>query len=233
MMPQKKNAEVPEVIRARASHVLGDLVAAITIMKAMPSTYNLDFQEITPKLWDSVTSVNNSLRMFSELIPNLKVHSNVSEKSIKNFVAATEVANMLVRKYSVPFRTAHKIVGALVKILIDSKQTFKDATPELLQKVTKETAGSTLKVRAEDISTSIDLKRIVENYNVSGGPAPIIVKKALVARKKSLIEAKSNINKLSQGLQNAKENLESTAKSISEGKISDNRRFKNSKRLVG
>ncbi len=232
MMPQKKNAEVPEVIRARASHVLGDLVAAITIMKAIPSTYNLDFQEITPKLWDSVKNVDNSLKMFSELIPNLKLQSNVFEKSMKSFVAATEVANMLVRKYDVPFRTAHKIVGALVKSLIDSKKTFKDTTPELLQKVAKETVGSTLKVRAEDIDSSIDPKQIVESCSVTGGPAPITVKKALVARRKSLAEAKSNINKLNQVLRNAKENLESTAKTISEGKIPSNARFKNSKRLV-
>ncbi|HLN45394.1 MAG: argininosuccinate lyase [Chloroflexota bacterium] len=232
MMPQKKNAEVLEVIRARASHALGDLVAAMTIMKAIPSTYNLDFQEITPKLWDSLKSVSNSLKMFSELIPNLKLHSNVFEKSAESFVAATEVANMLVRKYNVSFRTAHKIVGALVRILVDSKQTFKDATPELLQKVAKETVGSTLTVRIEDIESCIDPRRIVENYMVIGGPAPVTVKKALVVRKKTLTEAKSNINKLNQLLQNAKQNLESTSRNISEGEIAGNARFKNSKGLV-
>src|SRR3990170_276674 len=126
MMPQKKNPEVPEVIRARASHVLGDFVAAAAAMKGMPSTYNLDFQEVTHKLWEAVESVNSSLRMLALLIPELKVQSDVSEKGLKSFVAATELANMLVRKYNVPFRSAHKIVGALVKKLMESKQTFKD-----------------------------------------------------------------------------------------------------------
>ncbi len=81
-----------------------------------------------------------SLSIFAKLVPNLKVSSNVEGKAAAGFVGATELANMLVRKYSVAFRTSHKIVGALVKALIDSKQTLLDATPELLQKVAQETA---------------------------------------------------------------------------------------------
>ena len=61
IMPQKKNPEVLEVIRARASHVLGDFVSSAAALKSLPSTYNLDFQEITPKLWESIESINNSL----------------------------------------------------------------------------------------------------------------------------------------------------------------------------
>ncbi len=70
--------------------------------------------------------------MFAALIPNLKVSSNVEGKAAAGFVGATELANMLVRKYNVAFRTSHKIVGALVKSLADSKKTLLDATPELL-----------------------------------------------------------------------------------------------------
>jgi len=230
MMPQKKNPEVPEVIRARASHVLGDFVAAAAAMKGMPSTYNLDFQEVTPKLWEGVESVHSSLKILAELIPELKVHSDVSEKGLKSFVAATEMANMLVKKYHVPFRTAHKIVGALVKTLIESNQTFKDATPALLAKVAKDTVGLTLMVKDEDIDAAVDLKKIVESYNVTGGPAPTKVSRALVARKKSLAEAKSNINKLKQALEEAKKKLDSTTKSISKADSEQNGRFKNNKR---
>src|SRR3990172_12325424 len=115
MMPQKKNPEVPEVIRARASHVLGDFVAAAAAMKSMPSTYNLDFQEVTPKLWASIENVTGSLKMFAALIPNLKVSYDMSAKALSSFVAATELANILVREYDVPFRSAHKIAAPLVK----------------------------------------------------------------------------------------------------------------------
>lgn len=219
IMPQKKNPEVPEIIRARASHVLGDFVAAAVAMKGMPSTYNLDFQEVTPKLWEAVESVGSSLKILAELVPNLKVHSDVSEKGLESFVAATELANMLVRKYHVPFRSAHKIIGALVKTLMESKQTFKDATPELLQKMAKDTINIALAVKAEDIAESVDPKRIVESHNVKGGPAPVTVKKALATRKKHMAQAKSNVSELKKRLDEAKKRLESTAKSVSEGKI--------------
>ena len=230
MMPQKKNPEVPEVIRARASHVLGDFVAVAAAMKGMPSTYNLDFQEVTPKLWEAVESVQSSLKILAQLVLNLKVQSDVSEKGLKSFVVATELANMLVRKYSIPFRSAHKIVGSLVKLLIESKRTFKDATPELLQKVAQDNIGIILSIKAEDIAESVDPKKIVESYKVTGGPAPTEVSRALVARKKSLAEAKSNINKLKQALEDAEKKLDSTTKFISKADSEQNGRFKNNKR---
>ena len=232
IMPQKKNAEVLEIVRARASNVLGDFVAAAAALKGMPSTYNLDFQEVTPKLWDAIKSVDRSLEMLAILVPCLKVHSDASERSLKSFVAATELANMLVRKYDVPFRSAHKIVGAVVKNLVDSKQTFEDATPELLQKRAKATVGIRLSVKASDIAESVDLKKIVASHNVMGGPAPAVVKRALAARKEHMTEAKSNVAKLQRNLKEAEKKLNSMVQSIGEGKISDNARFKNSKRMV-
>jgi argininosuccinate lyase len=231
MMPQKKNPEVPEVVRARASHVHGDFVAAATAMKGMPSTYNLDFQEVTPKLWEAVETVERSLRILAELIPSLRVvQADVSDKAEKSFVGATELANMLVRKYGVPFRSAHKIVGALVRGLIDSEKTFKDAAPELLRKVALDTVGITLAVKAADIAESVNLKKIIESYEVKGGPAPTTVKNALSARKRQMAQAKSNVSKLKQKLDNAEKKLNLMAKSIAEGKISENGRFKNSNR---
>jgi argininosuccinate lyase len=232
MMPQKKNAEVPEIVRARASHVLGDFVAAASTMKAMPSTYNLDFQEVTPKLWEAVSIVERCLTMLAELVPNVKVNTNAAAKAEKSFVAATELANMLVRKYSVPFRTAHKMVGAVVKALIEANQTFKDTSPETIQKIAKETVGMSLTVKAADIAEAVDLKKIVESHNVVGGPAPTTVKKALAARRKLLVKLKSDVSKLHQKIKNAEKQLNSLAKAISEGKISDNGSFKNSKRMV-
>ena len=135
IMPQKKNPEVLEIIRAHASYALGDFVASLSIVKSLPSTYNLDFQEITPKLWATTDNLIESLSVFAALIPNLKVSSDVDCKAAAGFVGATEMANMLVRKYHIAFRTSHKIIGALVKTLVDSHYTLLDATPEILQKV--------------------------------------------------------------------------------------------------
>jgi argininosuccinate lyase len=226
IMPQKKNPEVLEVIRARASHVLGDFVASAAALKSLPSTYNLDFQEITPKLWESIETINNSLNMFAKLIPNLKISAEVSAKALAGFSAATELANMLVRKYDVPFRSAHKIVGSLVKLLIKSKQTFRDTTPELLGKVAQDAVGIKLVVHAEDISESIDPFKMVETYKVKGGPAPAEVERALTARKKHVVLAKSNVSKLKQKLAEAEGKLESTVKSYSNVSFPENGRFK-------
>ena len=134
IMPQKKNPEVLEVIRARASYALGDFVASAAALKSLPSTYNLDFQEITPKLWAETDNLASAISIFAQLVPKLKVSTNVENKAAAGFVGATELANMLVQKYNVAFRTSHKIVGALVKSLIDSKQNLLNATPELFRR---------------------------------------------------------------------------------------------------
>lgn len=228
IMPQKKNPEVLEVIRARTSHVLGDFVASAAALKSLPSTYNLDFQEITPKLWESMDNVGSSLDIFTKLIPNLKVSTDVSGKALASFVAATELANMLVQKYNVPFRLAHKIVGALVKSLIESKLTFQDATPEMLQKVAQGVSGSKLVVKAEHIAECINPFKLVETYKVKGGPAPTEVERALTVRKKRMVLAKSKVSKLKQKLADAESKLESTGSSYSHQNPPRNIRFKNS-----
>jgi len=228
IMPQKKNPEVLEVIRARASRVLGDFVASVATLKSLPSTYNLDFQEITPKLWESIDNVGGALDMFVKLIPNLKVSADVSGKALRSFVAATELANMLVRKYNVSFRSAHKIVGALVKSLIESKLTFLDATPELLQKTAEDVSGIELAVKAEHITECINPLKLVETYKVKGGPAPTEVERALTVRKKRIDHSKSNVSKLKQKLAIAESKLESTVNSYSLSSPPANIKLKNS-----
>jgi argininosuccinate lyase len=209
IMPQKKNPEVLEVIRARASHVLGNFVAVAAAVKSLPSTYNLDFQEITPKLWESIDSVRASLDMVHKLAPKLKVTAtDVSAKSLKSFVAATELANLLVRDYNVPFRSAHKIVGALVKSLLEAKLTFADATPKMLAKAAQDSAGIKLAVKPDDIKSLADPLKLVEACKVKGGPAPAEVKRALCEREKLVLCTKSDISKMDKELEEAENKLE-------------------------
>jgi argininosuccinate lyase len=229
IMPQKKNPEVLEVIRARASHVLGDFVASAAAVKSLPSTYNLDFQEVTPKLWGSIENVRASLDMFHKLLPKLKVTADVSGKANASFVAATELANVLVRKYDVPFRTAHKIVGALVKSLLEAKLTFKDATPAQLQKAALEVANIKLMVKTEELKALANPLALVEACKVKGGPAPATVKKALEARKKRLLQTKSNILQMDKELEEAENKLEKAIQAYSHVNSSGNVKLKNSK----
>jgi len=227
IMPQKKNPEVLEVIRARASCALGDFVASTTVLKGLPSTYNLDFQEVTPKLWASTDNLASSLTILSQIVPNLKVSKNVENKAGVGFVGATELANMLVRKYNVAFRTSHKIVGALVKLLIDSKQTLVDATPELLQNVAQQAVGIELVVKKQDLVECTNPRKIIETYKVQGGPSPVEVERAIATLKKNMVSFKKNIAKLKQNLANAENILNSIVESYSLSSSPSNVRLKN------
>jgi argininosuccinate lyase len=215
IMPQKKNPEVLEVIRARASYVLGDFVTTAGIVKSLPTTYNLDFQEVTPKLWTAISTIETSLHLFAQLIPNIKVLSNIEQKASAGFVGATELANMLVSKYSIAFRTAHKIVGAVVKTLVDSNQTLLGATPELFKKVAMQTCNVNLVVNKKHIEECTNPAKLVETYKVQGGPSPVEIERALKQRKQQLATVKSNISKLNQSLVDAKTKLDSTVNQYS------------------
>ncbi len=227
IMPQKKNPEVLEIIRAHASNVLGNFVTVTATVKSLPSTYNLDFQEITPKLWESIDNVRASLDMIHKLAPKLKVTSDVSEKALKSFVAATELANLLVRKYNIPFRSAHKIVGALVKSLIEAKLTFADATPKLLAKAAEDSTSIKLNVKTEDIKVLADPLKLVEACKVKGGPAPAEVKRMLCEREKIILITKSDISKMDKELEEAGNKLDMVVQQFT-AKTSKNTTFKNS-----
>ena len=209
IMPQKKNPEPLEIIRANASKVLGDFVTSSSTLKGLPSTYNLDFQQITPNLWNSIEIVNTSLFILSELIPNLKLTNDVSDKALNSFVAATELANFLTRNYKIPFRTAHKIVGSLVNSLITNNLTFKDLTPKMLQNVSENITNRKIKVSDKQIDDCLDLHKLVNSHNVKGGPAPAEVKRALSERKKLLIQSQTKLSSLTQKLIKAQKILES------------------------
>jgi argininosuccinate lyase len=209
IMPQKKNPDVLEVVRARMSQVLGNFLASATTMKALPSGYNLDFQEITPKLWESLETVAESVNMLSELIKNLKVSKNVFSKSILKFATTTELANMLVKNYNLPFRTSHRIVGAVVKTLLDKKLALSELTPELLNKTAKDVAGITLAVKLADIKDSINPQKFVESHKTMGGPAPAEVKRMLKNRKQLTSQSKTSLKEKKGMLEKADKQLKS------------------------
>jgi len=209
IMPQKKNPDVLEVIRARMSQILGNFVASATTLKALPSGYNLDLQELTPKLWESIETVSASLCVLSELTKHLTVNKDVFSKDVLNYSTTTELANLLVKKYDVPFRASHKIVGAVVKTLLDQKLVLSSLKPELLNKTAKDVAGITLAVKLVDIKDSIDPKKFVESHNTLGGPAPVEVKRMLKNREQLTAHSKKSLETHKKGLKEASLQLRS------------------------
>jgi argininosuccinate lyase len=215
IMPQKKNPDLLEAIRARMSQVLGNFLASATTMKALPSGYNLDFQEITPKLWESLETVAGSVGMLSKLVKNLKVSKNVFSKPILKFATTTELANMLVKKYNVPFRISHKMVGSVVKTLLDNEMTFSDLTAELLQKVAQDFGRLALNIKLEDVRESMDPMKFVVSHKTKGGPSPTEVKRMLKIRKHLTIQSKTNLKKKKSKLKEAYDQLRSVVKRYS------------------
>ena len=114
IMPQKKNPDVPELIRGNTGRVVGGLMALLTLMKAQPLAYNRDNQEDKPTLFDTVDTVTECLHVFGELVPAIRVNREACRAAAaRGYSTATDLADYLVRK-GLPFREAHHAVGRTV-----------------------------------------------------------------------------------------------------------------------
>ncbi len=126
IMPQKKNPDIPELIRGKSGRVTGALIALITMMKGLPLTYNRDMQEDKEQIFDAVDTVSASLSITAELLSNLKFSTEKMEKAARTgYITATDLADYLVLK-SVPFREAHGIVGRVVSYCIEEQKELVD-----------------------------------------------------------------------------------------------------------
>ncbi|MDA0956719.1 MAG: argininosuccinate lyase [Proteobacteria bacterium] len=114
IMPQKKNPDVPELVRGKAARVFGGLMTLLTLMKGQPLAYNKDNQEDKEPLIDTIRTVENTLTAFGDMIPNIEAKPQAMRlAAAKGFATATDLADYLVRQ-GMPFRDAHHIVGRLV-----------------------------------------------------------------------------------------------------------------------
>ncbi len=114
IMPQKKNPDTAELARGKTGSVMGSLMAALTICKGLPLSYNRDLQEVTPHLWRSLDWSRSTVRILDGCVASLKFNLERMEKSSgAGFSTATELADSLVRITGMPFRTAHRIVGRI------------------------------------------------------------------------------------------------------------------------
>jgi len=216
IMPQKKNPDVLEVIRARMAQIIGDFVASATLLKALPTGYNLDFQEATPRLWSATETAQRCLKMLSNVILSLELHHNVMLRSDFSFLAATEIANSLVRDYGVPFRTAHRIVGITVKNLVKDGKSLRDLTPEMLAEVSGKILGSPVMIEKEELTRIIDLSKCIESYNVRGAPSKKEAERMLKERWKFIANSKDWIRMKEEKLKTAEKALSKEAESLIE-----------------
>ena len=134
IMPQKKNPDVPELVRGKSGRVVGDLVALLTMIKGQPLAYNKDNQEDKEPLFDALDTVLGCLRAYGDLVPNIKVkRQNMLHAAQHGFSTATDLADYLVRK-GVAFRDAHEVVGRAVRYGVDSGKDLAEMTLSELQR---------------------------------------------------------------------------------------------------
>lgn len=120
IMPQKKNPDVPELVRGKTGRVYGNLMAMLTLMKSLPLAYNKDMQEDKEPLFDSIDTVKGSLKIFADMIVLMKVKpDNMRIAAARGFSTATDVADYCVRK-GLPFRQAHEVVGKTVRYCVET-----------------------------------------------------------------------------------------------------------------
>ncbi|OEU49358.1 MAG: argininosuccinate lyase [Desulfuromonadales bacterium C00003096] len=130
IMPQKKNPDVPELVRGKTGRVYGNLMSLLTVMKALPLAYNKDMQEDKEPLFDTLDTVKGSLKVFADMIAQLTVKAeNMREAAARGFSTATDVADYVVRK-GIPFRDAHEIVGKTVRYCIENAKDIPELSLE-------------------------------------------------------------------------------------------------------
>ncbi|HDJ27645.1 MAG TPA: argininosuccinate lyase [Proteobacteria bacterium] len=126
IMPQKKNPDVPELIRGKCGRVIGDLVSLLITMKSLPLAYNKDMQEDKEPLFDCLDTVKGSLAIMAPLVRSMTVNrQSMATQAEYGFSTATEIADYLVRR-GLPFRQAHEIVGNIVAYCLEKGLQFKD-----------------------------------------------------------------------------------------------------------
>ena len=170
-MPQKKNPDVPEIVRGKAGRAIGNLVTLLTVMKGLPLTYNRDMQEDKEPIFDTLDTVLGSLRAFADMIPAIECkHANMYAAAKQGFSTATDLADYLVRK-GLAFRDAHEVVGSAVAIALEKELDLSELSLQELQ------SFSTMV--GEDVFDVLTLEGSVASRNHIGGTAPEQVRKAV------------------------------------------------------
>jgi len=163
IMPQKKNPDVPELVRGKTGRVYGNLVGLLTLMKSLPLAYNKDMQEDKEPLFDTIDTVKGSLKIFADMIAQMNIKAdNMRVAAARGFSTATDVADYCVRK-GIPFRNAHEIVGKTVRYCIEKKKDIPELSLEEFRQFSE--------AIDEDIFDFVTLEASVNARRATGGTA--------------------------------------------------------------
>ncbi len=171
IMPQKKNPDVPELVRGKSGRIFGHLMALLTLMKGQPLAYNKDNQEDKEPLFDTVDNLKGCLKVFADMVPVMRPNREAMRAAaLKGYATATDLADYLVRK-GLPFRDAHEIVGKAVARGIELGKDLAELSIEELQVFSDRIDG--------DVFEVLTLEGSVAARNHIGGTAPEQVRAAI------------------------------------------------------
>ena len=178
IMPQKKNPDIPELLRGKSGRVIGNLMSLLTLLKGLPLTYNRDLQEDKEPIFDSVDTVVPSLAIATELFDNLSFNTDrLADATRSGYMTATDLADYLVLK-KVAFREAHSIVGQAVAFCIKEKKELEDLSLKELQRFSD--------AIDQDVFDVLSVKGSINSRTSTGGTSLTTVTDALCAAEKKL-----------------------------------------------
>ncbi|MCW8918231.1 MAG: lyase family protein, partial [Gammaproteobacteria bacterium] len=170
IMPQKKNPDVPELVRGKSGRVFGSLASMLMIMKGQPLAYNKDNQEDKEPLFDTIDTVKGCLKVYADMMDQITLKpKQMREAALRGFSTATDLADYVVRN-GVPFRDAHEIVGKAVAYGVKHHKDLSEMSLEELQQF-----STAIK---EDVFEYLTLEGSVAARNHIGGTAPERVREA-------------------------------------------------------
>ncbi|GGG07812.1 argininosuccinate lyase [Paenibacillus aceti] len=163
IMPQKKNPDVPELVRGKTGRVYGNLMGLLTVLKSLPLAYNKDMQEDKEGMFDTVETLQGALKLFAPMIATMKVNKEQMREAVnKDFSNATDIADFLVGK-GMPFRQAHEVIGKTVLYCIKNHKFLLDLTMEEFKQFSS--------LFDESIYAVLQPEAVVNARNVYGGTA--------------------------------------------------------------
>ena len=181
IMPQKKNPDVPELVRGKSGRMFGHLVSLLTLMKGQSLAYNKDNQEDKEPLYDAADTLLGSLRAFADMTPSLVVNRDIlRESAIRGFSTATDLADYLVRR-GLPFRDAHEVVGQAVALGIQTQRDLSEMDLAELQSFSD--------LIGDDVFGVLTVEGSVNARDHIGGTAPNQVR-AAAARARARLESR-------------------------------------------
>ena len=178
IMPQKRNADMAELIRGKTGRVYGDLMGLLTTLKGLPLAYNKDMQEDKEGAFDACDTVKMCLKVLSPMLKSMQVNTdNMLRAAQQGFINATDLADYLVKK-GMPFRTAYQISGQLVRRCMETGQVLETLPPETYKEYSELFDG--------DVYGAIDLKTCMEKRISEGGTSVGSVEKQIALVRKEL-----------------------------------------------